>query len=182
MADTRKPFDYVQIVVDDDWGLVGIVPPGNAGDRAKKLVNKFPLQNSTQTQSKIEIQQESQVIKQPPRNSLSITPEATIVNRRRPVTKILNKPFVNDDFTSLVTPADSTNITDSISRSNPHSLTGLSQTGSERNNIFPSVTMVPNLTQMHPTNSDIAKQSLSLSGQGTNVKRRDNVLVGYRSS
>lgn len=31
------PYDYVQIVVDDDWGLVGIVPTGGAGERMKRM-------------------------------------------------------------------------------------------------------------------------------------------------
>lgn len=30
-------YDYVQIVVDDDWGLVGIVPNNGSGDRMKKM-------------------------------------------------------------------------------------------------------------------------------------------------
>jgi len=35
------PYDYVQIVADDDWGLVGIVPPGGIGERIKNMsVNK----------------------------------------------------------------------------------------------------------------------------------------------
>lgn len=36
------PFDYVQIVSDDDWELVGIVAPGSAGDRVKGMSATTP--------------------------------------------------------------------------------------------------------------------------------------------
>jgi hypothetical protein len=34
------PYNYVQIVVDDDWGLVGIVPPGSVGYESNEITNK----------------------------------------------------------------------------------------------------------------------------------------------
>lgn len=30
-------FDYVQIIVESDWGLVGIVPPNTAGEKIKQM-------------------------------------------------------------------------------------------------------------------------------------------------
>ena len=30
-------YDYVQIVKDEDWGLVGIVPHGGTGEKVKKM-------------------------------------------------------------------------------------------------------------------------------------------------
>jgi len=35
-------YDYVQIVIDDDWGLFGIVPNNGSGDIMKKMATKTP--------------------------------------------------------------------------------------------------------------------------------------------
>ena len=149
MADSHKPFDYVPIVVDDDWGLVGIIPRGDAGNRIKKLSDKsisnpnLELSRSTsQTNAKIS--------------------EATIVGRRRPVTKILND--------ALITPAESDNTELMIRQgSHPHSLIGLVQTSPSIS--FSGDAFVP----------EKALNTFKDLSSVPNAKRRDSVLVGYQS-
>lgn len=52
------PFDYVQIVSDDDWELVGIVAPGSAGDNFKDKSDTPPrLNKRTMSNTPIVIRQ-----------------------------------------------------------------------------------------------------------------------------
>jgi hypothetical protein len=46
------PYNYIQIVADDDWGLVGIVPHGKAGEKIKKM-SLAPLHNSSKNRYEV---------------------------------------------------------------------------------------------------------------------------------
>lgn len=37
------PYEYVQIITDNDWGLVEIVPPNPSNDRVKQLPDKSTI-------------------------------------------------------------------------------------------------------------------------------------------
>lgn len=101
-----KPYDYVQIVHDDDWSLVGIVPSGDIGNKMRNMSthnNKTgPLLASSNVTHKVS--------------------EAIVVNasRRRPVTKIITR---SEPSEKLITPAETAK--DQSLRQNPHALTGI---------------------------------------------------------
>ena len=60
-----SPYDYIQIVNADDWGLVAIIPNNGAGDRAKKMASELNANNE------------------------QIQPQKIVTNKRRPITRMI---------------------------------------------------------------------------------------------
>lgn len=94
------PYDYVQLVSDDDWGLVGIIPNGGSANMSKSHPSESLPENLfssarsrhdvTQfqhgekiTQSATTLPSSSELISSPT-GSFKRVPEATVINRRRP--------------------------------------------------------------------------------------------------
>lgn len=47
------PYDYIQIVTDDDWGLVGIVPNNGSGDKIhEERKNQTVILNNSESSPK----------------------------------------------------------------------------------------------------------------------------------
>lgn len=138
------PYDYVQIVAGDDWGLVGIIP--NNGAAASRAKNPFINTNQHVT------------------GNLKPVPEATVVNRRRPIAHVMTKRV--DD--PPITRAESTNISSLDNNINLNALNGIGA--------LESLSIVDNKT-MRIDDSD-----LLLFGEISNLagaRNRANVLVGF---
>ena len=162
-----SPYDYVQIVIDDDWGLVGIVPPGGAGERAKKMSMISPHNSQSQSQSPI-----TNTNKLPKK-----VPEATMVNvapRRKPVTRILTKTEPISSFPPQITPAEplkssenlDMNIDRSSRRSNPDLISGIFTDEPTNKQIFSYAS-----SQFPDTFGNISSLAV--------MRNKDNILVGF---
>lgn len=91
------PYDYVQIVVDDGWGLVGIVPPGFAGDKVKQLsINTTVSEDITPQKSAPNL---PEVVKLPQSEPATSRPIPVI---SRPKPKIITR----HDAVPQITPAE----------------------------------------------------------------------------
>lgn len=172
------PYDYVQIVTDDDWGLVGIIPNnGTESPNANPFVNintnqnfsvsKLSFETKFQDRSGIErkIPAEKQGIPQVSR--IRSLPEATVVNRRRPNNYIAKK--VEDP---PITRAESTNYNSLYGRNvNPNILNGMAALESSLS------TSIRGGSQYQMDNSDLLLfgEISNLAGAGN----RDNILVGF---
>jgi hypothetical protein len=148
-------YDYVQIVVDSDWGLVGIVPPGGAGDRVKKLSIKPEVVKAAEPPKPAEA---SKLVE-------TVIPSREI--RRKPLPQIITKhdPTVEPPRPSPepVKPVDK-NV--EASRNNPHALSGIANPSSPHRHVATS-------------NYDQFPEAFgNLSGR-TVAKSRDNLLVGF---
>jgi len=152
------PYDYIQIVTDQDWGLVGIIP-NNGSKRSKNPFSSIERNLSSRNDKvsiplsqKIPLQNLSSNKSDPVENPVSKNLEATIVNRRRP--NVIAKKIENKGE-SLITHAEP-NISLDM----------------ERNRI-PSV-------QNKSKDDDIS--NFTLFGEISNlagIGNRDNVLVGF---
>lgn len=147
MASQVQPYDYVQIVVDDDWGLLGIVPPGGAGERMKKMsIPPVKPLHESRSEKKSNDQTNTTVSFNNPSNQKDIksgnnipnkVAEATVINvpsagtRRKPVTRIITKPESVASLPPQITPAeiprDSITLSDvnKSSKSNPNVISGM---------------------------------------------------------
>lgn len=51
----ESPYDYVEIINDNNWGLLGIVPQNGSGDRIKKMaVSKYSRPDKSDKSDKID--------------------------------------------------------------------------------------------------------------------------------
>lgn len=64
-------YDYVQIVVDDDWRLLGIVPNNGAGDKIKKMA----IEGSGSME--VNVLEETLVKRPRPKILIEMTPQIT---------------------------------------------------------------------------------------------------------
>lgn len=144
-------YDYVQIVVDNDWGLVGIVPPGGAGDRVKKmsLISSSPTETETEDLPEIGLTEKVVLAREP---------------RRNPVTRIITR------HESQVTPAEtsrrSTESRESVTKMNPNVLTGITAD---------HISSRPALTAAY---EQFPEMFGNISSRAT-VGARENLLVGF---
>jgi len=155
-------YDYVQIVIDDDWGLVGVVPKGNLDNKSKNM-------SSFSESDNIDIKVPQKL------------PEATIVNKRRPiatkhpdigsnfsVNSSNHKPksliISHNDTSNYITPAE-------ISTNN-----FTYATGPKVSKLLPGSTNIDvsdNFKRNLISSSDISISSLG------SIGGKDNLLVGF---
>ena len=149
-------YDYVQIVVGSDWGLVGIVPPGGAGDRVKKLSIKS------------EVSKPAEVTKTAESSKLVETVIPAREVRRKPLPQIITK---HDPTTEppKPTPQPPVKVPEEPPRNNPHILSGIST---------PSV---PQGSYRHvaTSNHDQFPEIFGNLSSRTVTRSRDNLLVGF---
>jgi len=111
-------YDYVPIIIADDWGLVGIVPHGNAGEKIKKMSlvsqeEKQPVNSEIKIPQKIS---EATIINTPSYDSSQRTPMNKIITKTENMDIGIKGPFSSIQ----ITPADPIK-----NQHNPNSLSGL---------------------------------------------------------
>lgn len=151
------PYDYVQIVTDDDWGLVGIIP--NNGTETPNG-NPFISINTDDRVKRIPSNQNDSV------PTITSLPKATVVNRRRPNTNNIAKKVE----VPPITRAEST-ISLYGHTLNPNILNGM---GALESSLNPSI-HGRSQHRMHESDLVLFGEISNLAGPCN----RDNILVGY---
>jgi hypothetical protein len=164
-----SPYDFISIVVDDDWGLVGIVPPNNAGDRMKKMANSsthkpVPTEldlSKLQTDVSIEqtdLQSEKESIPKPDVPKPHKFPKAKVINSYQ-------RPIATDP---LITPAESIELKKKeISSTQSNILSGLNTSSSE--------TLYASTDMSYST----FESGFGAINRLAATRSRDNLLIGF---
>lgn len=167
---SNDPYEFVQIIDDDDWQLIGIIPKNNKtlSHDTPQLDNNHPISHNT----------ESSHLDPKPINAI-------IINKRRPTNKIITPIDFSDstpiksEFTehSNSIPIDvqtSNNNPNFLEKSNYDSLTGLNT------DIFQS-TPKDITTNQYTDDINISSNNSPLFGELSNLigLGRDNLLVGF---
>lgn len=59
------PYDYIQIVKDADWSLIGIIPPGTYNNKIKNKLNSEQQSGNYITEENVDLQSTTNQIKEP---------------------------------------------------------------------------------------------------------------------
>ena len=160
------PYDYVQIITDDNWGLVGIIPTNgsNFENPFKNKLGHTGNNNGISDTKKISL------------NSGAINhqtvPEATVINKRRPIHHINSKKSqysanIKRMADSFVTPSD---ISINGHNFNPDIINGINA-------------LEHNIVQMSQSYKKIEdNHELELFGEISNLTgagNMDNILIGF---
>lgn len=164
------PYDFIQIIADDEWGLVGIIPPNEAGDKFKRMINiseqKFEQSDSLP---------DEKVNRTSPKEhkSLGVIREAKIINsKRRAIIQDKSNEEIptrhESKLDSLITPRDAQS-----------ELLNLEKKDGNRNNLN-------SLSELNETLSDSNNYLMLDSGFGainrlstSRARLTDNLLVGF---
>lgn len=145
------PYDYVQIITDDNWALVGIIPNnGSKNKNENDHVEKKSLSNDELTGHRT-------------------FSEATVVNKRRPINPKISEYSSNVKHmgNSLITPAE---ISITGRNFNPNVISGI-------NALEPNILQMSQSYKKIEDSSDL-KLFGEISNL-TGVANVDNILIGF---
>lgn len=110
-------YDRIQIIVDDDWGLVGIVPLDEAGDKFKGVINQLeeiPLvkghELKDQEPQDHELKDQESKAQESKAQESKDRPTAASLEHPSPEAKMINplrRPIIRDAPATLMTPVNS---------------------------------------------------------------------------
>lgn len=130
-------YEYVQIVTDEDWGLVGIVAPGSTGDKVKQMSS---ITNVSEAIKSVEIpaivklpETEPTSFSIPRSDPISInrdSPERALIKSALNVKKQKAKILTRHEPVPLITPAEE-KVLNSMTETNRQMLTPVTKTTTE---------------------------------------------------
>ena len=139
-----SPYNYVNIINDDGWGLVGIIPHGETNNKFKQINLKSNQKSNPKT--------------------IQNNPEATIINRKRPIKHLITKKDNSPPVSFSTTPTNNQSehfINENLNQKmNPNALRGI-------------------IIQQHNSSNNEYDEGFGEISNLITVKKDANFLAGY---